>query len=215
MVWEKEYYPTYYFPREDVRMDLLESSRQTSNDRQFYDVKVDDQTAEAGAWSFPDPGLDRQFLKNYITFKWNKMDHWYEEEEEIFVHARNPYVRVDAIESSRHIRVEIDGLLLAESDRPVLVFETNLPARYYLPKEDVRMDLLETTRAQTACPYKGEASYWSLNTGDEVHRNIVWAYENPYAEVAKIKGYLAFFNEKVDIYDDGELVTKDDAVRSG
>ena len=195
-------------------MDLLASNRQTSNGRQFYDVTVDNQTAEAGAWSFPNPGLDREFLENYITFKWKKMDHWYEEEEEVFVHARNPYVRVDAIESSRHIRVKVDGLLVAESDRPVLVFETNLPVRYYLPKEDVRMDLLEATQAQTECPYKGAASYWSVNTGDETHRNIVWAYENPYSEVARIKGYLAFFNEKVDIYDDGELVTKDDAVWS-
>jgi uncharacterized protein (DUF427 family) len=214
MVWEKEYYPTYYFPREDVRMKHLVSNRQTSNGRQIFNVTVGEQKAEAGAWSFPNPSRNRQFLENHIAFNWKKMDHWYEEEEEVFVHARNPYVRVDAIKSSRHIRVKINGVLVAESDRPVLVFETNLPTRYYLPKEDVRMDLLQATQAQTACPYKGTASYWSVKIGEETHRNIVWAYEDPYSEVSKIKGLLSFFNEKVDIYDDGELVSKVSTVRS-
>ena len=133
------------------------------------------------------------------------MDHWYEEEEEIFVHPRDPHHRVDTVPSSRHIRVEIDGVTVAETRRPYLLFETGLPVRYYIPQEDIRMELLEPSRAHTFCPYKGEASYWSIKIGDQLYRNYVWGYMDPLEESPKIKGLPSFFNEKMQIYVDGDL----------
>ena len=205
LVWSGGHMVTYYFPEEDVRQELLTASRRGGDGKQYFDLQVGDRTAESAAWSYPDLESDQAALLGYITFKWNKMDHWYEEEEEIFVHPRDPYHRVDAIPSSRHIRVEVDGVTVADTKRPVLLFETGLPVRYYIPQEDIRMDLLEPSRAVTHCPYKGAASYWSVRIGDEVRRNIVWGYLDPIEEIPKIRGLLSFFNEKLDIYIDGEL----------
>ncbi|MGX1472611.1 UNVERIFIED_CONTAM: uncharacterized protein (DUF427 family) [Streptomyces canus] len=106
--------------------------------------------------------------------------------------------------SSRHVRVEIDGTAVADTRRPVLLFETGLPTRYYIPREDVRLDLLDATDHHTDCPYKGTAEYWS--TGG--HANIVWSYPDPLPAVAAVKGLLAFFNEAVDITLDGERLER-------
>ncbi len=213
LVWAGGHMVTYYFPEQDVRQELLTPSRRGSDGKQYYDVQVGERTAEAAAWRYPEPwpqsaDSEQPALIGYITFKWNKMDHWYEEEQEIFVHPRDPYHRVDAIPSSRHIRVEVDGVTVADTKRPVLLFETGLPIRYYIPQEDIRMDLLSASRAVTHCPYKGAASYWSIKIGDEVRRNVVWGYLDPIEEIPKIKGLLSFFNEKLDIYVDGALETR-------
>jgi uncharacterized protein (DUF427 family) len=133
------------------------------------------------------------------------VDAWFEEDDEVFVHARDPYHRVDVLNSSRHVRVEIDGATVAASRRPRLLFETGLPTRYYLPKADVRMDLLEPTDTTTRCPYKGEAIYWSARIGGQLREDVVWSYPYPIPEIPKIEHLLAFFNERVDLYVDGEL----------
>jgi uncharacterized protein (DUF427 family) len=152
-----------------------------------------------------DPASDLAALQNYVSFAWDKMDAWYEEEEEVFVHARDPHKRVDVLPSSRHVRVVIAGETVAETQQPHLLFETSLPTRYYIPREDVRMDLLEPASLKTRCPYKGIASYWSAKIGDHVVKNVVWSYPEPIPECPKIKGLLCFFNERVDLYVDGEL----------
>lgn len=214
LVWPEGYLLTYYFPVEDVRLDWLAPAREGSDGKVYYDVRVEEQVAEAAAWSYPDPAPELEPLRGYITFKWNKMDHWFEEEEEVFVHPRDPYHRVDTVPSSRHIKVVVDGVTIAETNRPYLLFETGLPIRYYIPQEDVRMDLLEPTRAMTSCPYKGDASYWSIKIDDKVYRNYVWGYMDPIPESPKISGLLSFFNEKVDIYVDGELEERPETVWS-
>ena len=205
LVWSQGHMITYYFPLEDVDQDLLTPGRQGNDGKQYYDVSVGDKVAAAAAWNYPNPEAEQAALDGYLTFNWKKMDHWYEEEEEIFVHPRDPYHRVDAVPSSRHIRVVVDGVTVAETERPVLLFETALPVRYYIPQEDIRMDLLIPTRAVTHCPYKGASSYWSVKAGEETRRNVVWGYMDPVPEIPKIKGLLSFFNEKLDIYIDGEL----------
>ncbi len=135
------------------------------------------------------------------------MDAWYEEEEEIFVHPRDPYKRVDVMQSSRHVRVVMAGETVAETRRYRLLFETGLPTRYYMPKEDVRADLLEPSSTTSRCPYKGLASYWSIKVGGKVFKDFVWTYPDPIPECPKIKDLLCFFNERVDaIYVDGELL---------
>jgi uncharacterized protein (DUF427 family) len=161
--------------------------------------------AENAVWSYRAPFPEREDIKEYVAFYWNKMDAWYEEAEQIYAHARDPYHRVDVLDSTRHVRVVIDGSTLADTRRPRLLFETGHPTRYYIPQEDVRMDLLTTTDKHTRCPYKGEASYWTAKVGDAELPDIVWSYLDPIAECPRIKGYLCFFNEKVDVYVDGEF----------
>jgi uncharacterized protein (DUF427 family) len=112
---------------------------------------------------------------------------------------------VDILASSRRVRVDIDGVTVAESGQPRILFETGLPPRYYLPLTDVRMDLLRPSDTQTHCPYKGTASYWSVDAGRGVHENIAWIYRMPLPESQKIAGLACFYNEKVDLYVDGEL----------
>ncbi len=199
--------PTYYFPPEDVRMDLLEPVAEVSfsNGAKYWTLRMGNQEAKQAAWTFPDPSPDLAALKGYITFDWHKMQAWYEEEEEIYEHAIDPYHRVDVRASSRHIHIEIAGETLAETHRPFLLFETYLPTRYYIPREDARMDLLEPTPLKTRCPYKGIASYWSARIGDQLAKNIVWSYPEPIPECPKIKDLMCFFNEKVDVYMDGML----------
>lgn len=198
--------PTYYFPADDVRMDLLEpvAAATGSDAMRYWNVKAGGRVAEQAAWALVDPSPEFALLNGAITFAWNKMDGWYEEAEEIFVHARDPYKRVDVLASTRHVRVEIAGETVADTHRPYLLFETSLPTRYYIPPADVRMALLQPTSLTTRCPVKGIATYWSVQIGEQVAENVVWSYPAPIPECPKIKDLLCFFNERVDIYVDGE-----------
>jgi uncharacterized protein (DUF427 family) len=181
-------------------MDLLTEAGRTSS-RAFWNLAVNGEAVERAAYSYPDqPDLD-----GYLTLKWHLMEHWFEEEEEVFVHARDPFKRVDVMPSSRHVWVVVDGVTVAETKRPSLLFETNLPTRYYIPAEDVDMDYLTPTDSHTRCPYKGLASYWNVPVGDKVYKDLVWSYPEPIPECPKIEGLLCFYNEKVDLYVNGEL----------
>ncbi len=168
-------------------------------------MRIGDQVATNAAWIVLRPPSILTALSEHVSFAWGKMDGWSEEEEEVFVHARDPHMRVDVLPSSRHVRVVIDDVVVAETRRPHLLFETTLPTRYYIPREDVRMELLEPTGLTTRCPYKGIASYWNVRVGQRIAQNILWSYQNPIAECPKIRGLLSVFNERVDLYVDGEL----------
>jgi uncharacterized protein (DUF427 family) len=138
-----------------------------------------------------------------VRFEWDALN-WFEEDEPIIGHPRNPYIRVDALRSHRHIRVELDGVVLAETRSPVLLFETGLPTRYYIDRTDVAFSHLETSKTQTICPYKGITSgYWSGKLGEAVYQDLAWAYDYSLREVAPIAGMIAFYNEKLDIFVDG------------
>lgn len=204
MVWETPYYPTYYIPISDVSIGKFQASHRTENspsrgEANFYDLNSE---ADAAYW-YPEPKIDA--LRDHVVVRWDAMDAWFEEEEQVYVHARDPFKRIDALQSSRHIRVEIDGETVADSRRPVLLFETALPTRYYLPKTDVDMTKLTPTSLATDCPYKGTAQYWSVTTKQGVTDNIVWGYQSPVHESAAIAGLVSFYNEKVDIYVDDVL----------
>lgn len=211
---ERGHLPAYYFPKSDVRTDLLVATGHTTHDpskgpASYSTLKVGTTIAENAVWSYAGPLAQWPEIADYVAFEWDKMDAWYEEDEEVFVHPRDPYKRVDVLQSSRHIRVVFAGQTAAESRRPRLLFETGMPTRYYLPTEDVRTDLLEASDTHTRCPYKGLASYWSVRVGDTVGKDLVWSYLDPIPECPKIKGLLSFFNERVDaIYVDGELEPK-------
>ena len=207
LVWEQPNYPVYYFPLDDVRSDLLHPTGETRHspsrgDAQLCDVRVGDRVAPAAAYRYADSPLEE--LRELVAFTWSAMDHWFEEDEEVHVHPRSPYTRVDILPSSRVVRVEIDGVIVAESSHPTLLFETGLPTRYYFPKPDVRLDLLVPTESSSGCPYKGTARYWSVVIGDTVHADYAWAYDYPLPESIRIAGLICFYNERVDLFVDGE-----------
>ncbi len=211
MVWEKPYYPTYYFPPEDVRTDQLATTGEVKRspsrgDAEIFTVKSGRSEAANAAFHYGDSPIEE--ISGFYAFDWGEMDEWFEEDEQVFVHARDPYTRIDITPSSRRIEVVIDGVKVADSTRSRFLFETGLPTRYYLPKTDVRMDLLVPTDLHTDCPYKGTARYYSVDTGDKVHENVVWWYPAPVAESSAIAGLVAFYNEKLDIYVEGELEPK-------
>jgi uncharacterized protein (DUF427 family) len=202
--------PMYYFPVADVRMEYLEPTEKVSQFPNkgktiYWDVQVGDRVADNAAFTHIALPEERSDLTDYVTFKWNEMDAWYEESEEIIVHPRDPYKRLDILKTSRSVRIELDEVTVAESSRPVLLFETGLPTRYYLPREDVNMELLTASESQTGCPYKGFASYYDVEVNAERYHDLVWSYDAPLPESRKIKGLLSFYNEKVDIYVDGEI----------
>jgi uncharacterized protein (DUF427 family) len=207
LVWEKPYYPAYYIPLDDVRSELLEPDdgpavhSPSRGDARTFTVKAGGAEAPGAALRYEESPLEE--LRDAIRLDWDAMDAWFEEDEQVFTHPRDPHTRVDILPSSRHVRVEVDGVTVAESARPALLFETGLPVRYYLPMTHVRMDLLSPTDSVSHCPYKGEAAWWSVRTGDEVHEDLAWSYRTPLPESQKIAGLVAFYNEKVDLYVDG------------
>jgi uncharacterized protein (DUF427 family) len=207
LVWEWPHYPTYYIPAADVRAELVPSGRTEHSpgrgDGQACDVKVAGATAEGAALRYPDSPIEA--LRDLVRLDWNSMTDWFEEDELVYTHPRDPYSRVDILASSRHVRVEIDGVTVADSRQPRILFETGLPPRYYLPLTDLRMDLLRPSDSVSHCPYKGTAAYWSVDTGQAVHPDVVWIYRTPLPESQKVAGLACFYNEKVDIYLDGEL----------
>lgn len=206
LVWESPHYPTYYFPEADVATDLLIATGEVTRSPSRGDAvqyRVEAGGRMGTAHGYPDSKLPE--LTGHYAFAWDTMDHWFEEDEEVFVHARDPYTRIDIVPSSRRVRVEIDGECVADTTGAVFLFETGLPTRYYLPKTDVRMDMLTPTDRVTRCPYKGTARYWTVHAAGEAHENFVWGYDAPLPESQKILGMVAFYNEKVDIYVDGIL----------
>ena len=203
LMFETRHLPVYYFPQSDVRTELLApTTHQTfcpyKGKASYWTIQVGDRTSENAVWGYPNPYDEVAAIRDFVAFYWDRVDHWYEEDEEIFVHPRDPYKRVDVIASSRPVRVILGGETIAETNRARFLFETRLPTRYYIPPEDVRMDLLVPSETTTACPYKGRAHYWSARIGGQSYPDIVWSYPQPIPECPKIKGHLCFFNEQVD-----------------
>src|SRR2546423_8873915 len=188
LVWEGPHYPVYYLPAADIRAELVPVGRTehspSRGDAQVFDVKPASATPRAAALQSPESPLAE--LRDLVRLDWSSMSEWFEEDEPVYTHPRDPYTRVDILASSRHIRVEVDGITVADSRRPRILFETGLPPRYYLPLTDMRMDLLRPSDSETHCPYKGTASYWSVDTGRAHHRDIVWTYRFPLPESQKI-----------------------------
>jgi len=210
MLHESGQQPVYYFPPEDIRAEFLEPSERHTRcpkkgEASYHTIRVGDHVVEAGAWYYSDPLESAPPIKDLIAFYWNRMDRWLEEDEEVLVHPRDPYHRIDLRRSDRHVRVSLNGQLLADSHAATALFESNLPTRWYLPREDVLAELRPTDTV-TRCPYKGQAGYYSVKLENgETAKDLVWYYEDPLDEVARIAGLLCFFNEQVDLEFDGEL----------
>jgi uncharacterized protein (DUF427 family) len=205
-VWEWANYPQYYIPAEDVRAGVLVDEGHVQRTRRgsvrTQTVHHGDVRRVGAARLVADSPVEG--LNGRVRFEWGALDSWFEEDEQVFVHPRNPYVRVDALRSARHVRVELDGVVLAESTSPVMVFETGLPTRYYVARTDVRFEHLVPSTTVTECPYKGTTTaYWSVVAGDEVYTDLAWSYDFPTRELSPIAGMVAFYGEKVDISVDG------------
>jgi uncharacterized protein (DUF427 family) len=204
LLHESGHLPVYYFPRDDVRMDLLEPTEHSTHcphkgDASYWSLRTGDRVVENAAWSYREPLDPVTFIGDYVSFYWNKLDEWLAEDELLFGHPRDPYHRIDVYPTSRHVRVLVDGEVVAESTRAKVLFETNLPPRYYLPREDVRMELLTPSDKRTTCAYKGHASYWSVRS----EADVVWTYEEPAHDAEYVRSLLCFFNERVDLELDG------------
>jgi uncharacterized protein (DUF427 family) len=206
-VWEVPYYPQYYIPVADVAPGVLideqHPQRLSRGTARRHGLAAGGENRPGAARVYGDDAMAG--LAGTARFEWSALDAWFEEDEEVFVHPRSPYTRVDALRSTRTVRVELDGVLLAESRSPVLVFETGLPTRYYLNRTEVDFSSLVPSDTRTACPYKGTTSgYWSVRAGETVHPDLAWAYDFPTRQLLPIAGLIAFYNEKVDITIDGQ-----------
>ena len=202
MLHESRHLPVWYFPQEDVRMDLLRETQHTTHcpwkgDTRYYAVG----DVERAAWTYPEPITGMERLRGLVAFHFGALDEWLEEDEPVIGHPRDPFHRIDVNRSSRHVKVAVDGVTLAESDRPLALFETGLPTRWYLPREDVNMDLLQPSDTRTTCAYKGHAATFSSGG----HDDVAWTSAEPAREVEPIRDRIAFYNEFVDLELDGEL----------
>jgi uncharacterized protein (DUF427 family) len=215
LLLEKGHLPVYYLPLDDVREDLLEpSGKHTTCPRKgeasYWSVRVGDRVAQDAVWRYPEPIEECPDISGHVAFYWNAMDSWWEEDDQVFKHARDPYHRVDVLRSSRHVRVALHGTVVAETNRPLLLVETGLPARWYIPRADVRFDLLTPTATHSTCPYKGVADYWTATIDGTAYEDIVWSYPAPLPECPKIEQAMCFFTEReaVTLTVDGEEVER-------
>lgn len=206
LMFESRRLPVYYFPVEDVRMDLLVPGTRTESSpvkgvATYFSLQVGNGVAPNAAWRYGHSSAGCPDLSGLIAFHWRQMDAWFEEDEEVLVHARDPYHRIDVLRSSRRVEVRAEDAQLADTRNARMLFETGLPVRYYIPAEDIHLELLTPSDSVTACAYKGRTSaYWDLAGGA---RDIAWSYKQPAPEVSAIAGLISFFNERVDIAIEG------------
>jgi len=223
LFWEDEFpVPAYAFLQRDVRTDLLTETRSDPPQEpafflprgsvsRWYDLTLGQRNIPHAAWV-----RDTPELRDMLVLSWQPgiLDRWLEEEEPVAGHPRDPHKRVEALASSRHVVVELDGVRLAETRRPVLLFETGLPTRYYLPREDVDTAALEASPSRSLCPYKGVADqYWSL-AGNPEAADIAWSYSDPLPAVGRVAGLVSFYNELVDVSVDGVAQPRPESVFS-
>jgi uncharacterized protein (DUF427 family) len=208
LFWEEHFpVPGYAFRRNEVRTDLLQESRDDPPREpffflpkgpvsQWYDLTIGERIIPHAAWIRDTPELSEMLV---LSWQPGILDRWLEEDEPVAGHPRDPHKRVEALASSRHVVVELNGVLLADTRHPVLLFETGLPTRYYVPNEHVNYSVLERTSNRSLCPYKGIADrYWSVS-GQPDATDLAWSYSAPLPAVAKVAGMVAFYNELVDI----------------
>jgi len=198
--------PQVYVPIADIRADLIQPTDHHTycpfkGTASYWTVNAaqQGQHAENAIWAYPEPNAEASWLQGYAGFYWDAMDEWYDEDERVDGHLRDPYHRVDVRRSSRPVRVLLGDTVLAETTRPLLLSETGLPNRFYIPVQDVRQDLLEPTDTHTHCPYKGTASYWSVRAGDGKLTDAVWSYPQAEGDSAAVSGYLSFLHDDLTV----------------
>src|SRR5215467_3749058 len=208
LLFEPSRYPIAYFPQSDISAHALERTDYTTQHHElgltsWYIVRAGEQNAPRGAWehvSLPHYGSD---LQGRIAFAWPAMDAFYEEDERIVGHAADSYHRIDIRQTSRRLLVRCGERLVADSTRPLVLYESGFAPRWYVPRADIEEALLTSVEGQTFCPYKGLASYYDIG---DAHR-AAWSYENAWTEVARICGLVSFEPDKVAVSLDGARLT--------
>jgi len=205
LLHETGHLPVYYFPLEDFRADLLEPSERRSRcpykgEASYRSIRVGDRVVEDAVWEYREPLASASFIAGHAALYWNKIDEWFVEDEQAFGHPRDPFHRIDVYDTTRHVRVLLDGRVLAESRRAKMLVETGLPPRYYLPLDDVQIDVLEPSANKTRCAYKGSASHFHALG----HEDVAWTYREPEHDGEPIRDHVAFYQERVDLEVDGE-----------
>lgn len=208
LLHETGHLPLYYLPEDDVRFDLLEPSEKRTHcphkgDASYWSIHVGDRTEPDAVWAYREPIEPAAFLRGHVALYWNRVDEWFAEDDQLFGHPRDPFHRIDVHPTTRRVRVLVGGEVVADTVRAQALFETSLPPRWYIPAEDVRMDLLEPSETKTRCAYKGSASYWHVRAGETFEDDVVWTYAEPQHDAEAVRGMLCFFNERVDIELDG------------
>lgn len=204
LLQETGHLPQLYVPDEDMRQDLLEPTEHSTHcpfkgDAAYWSVRVGDRIADNAVWAYPEPSQDADWLRGYRAVYWDRMDAWFDEDEQVHGHLRDPYHRVDVRSTSRHVRVLVDDVVVAETDSPRLLSETGIRNRFYIPIEDVLEDLLEPSETRTVCPYKGTARYWSLRLNGRTIKDVAWSYPEPLDNALKVKGDLCFAHKEVTV----------------
>lgn len=199
LVWEHPYYPWYFTSRDRIAGELRDAGAGEESDslgrcEEFDLVLAGGRVLEKAVRRYPD--AENETVQDSYTFRWDAFDVWFEEDEVVTVHARDPYTRVDALSSSRHVVAKVGDVVVADCRRPVVLLETGLPPRFYLPRVDIRTDLLVPTDTVSHCPYKGTAHYWTVKVGRRTIPDVVWSYEHPLPEVFRIAGLMAFWPEE-------------------
>jgi uncharacterized protein (DUF427 family) len=224
LVWEpRRVVPSYAVPESDIAGELVPAEGAAGDERPVsvgelrrvldpsspftahttggtsLTIRTTDADLGAAAFRAEDPDL-----AGYVILDWRAFTQWFEEDEPVISHPHDPFHRIDCLASSRRVLVEHEGVTLADSTRATLLFETSLPIRFYLPPEDVAMDLLVPTATHTVCAYKGQASYWSAHVGDALLPDIAWSYPEPLQDATPVGGLIAFLTERLDLTMDGE-----------
>ncbi|WP_393074029.1 DUF427 domain-containing protein [Streptomyces sp. LN704] len=205
-VWEWLAYPQFSIPVEDMVEGVLTDDSHVevlgAGPARRHSLRTGSEVRAGAAWVWDEDAPEP--LRGTVRFEWKALDSWFEEDEPVFVHPRSPYSRVDALRSSSGVRVELDGVVLADAPNCVKLFETGLPTRYYVDREHVDWTLLRRSDTVTHCPYKGTtSSYWSFDGDVATHDDIAWMYDFPTIQASRIAGMTAFYNEHVDLYVDG------------
>ena len=209
LVHETGLSPQLYVPEADLRSDLLKSTDLHTHcpfkgDASYRSIHVGDQVAENAVWNYPDPIASAPWLAGYAALYWGRVDRWLDEDDEAVGHLPDPFHRVDIRATGQRVRVLAGENVVADSSRALLLSETGLPNRYYLPTEDIRTELLAATVTRTVCPYKGWASYWTVNLDGRELTDAVWEYQEPLAESSRIAGYRSFLHKELTTEVDGQ-----------
>ena len=210
---ESPYKLYYCFPQSDVAPEVIDrgtakSSSRRLGTRESYTVLAGGRTAEDAAFAFVEPTDEARQLAGHIGFEFEKLDRWFEEEEELIGHPRDPFTRIDVRRGMHHVRVEVAGVTVIETRRPFLLQETGLEVRYYVPNEDVLWEHFRESETRSICPYKGVARYWSVVANGEEKTDAVWAYRDPFNDAVPVREAVGLYHEKLDVLVDGQKIER-------
>jgi uncharacterized protein (DUF427 family) len=205
LFFEPGRYPVAYFPENDVSPDTLQRTEYTTQHHDlgltsWYTVRAGERSAPRGSWQHIDLPAYASELRARVAFAWPAMDAFYEEDERIVGHAADPYHRIDIRATSRHLVVRDAGQVIADTRRPLALYESGFAPRWYMPREDVDESTLKPGEGQTFCPYKGLASYYDIGN----HKRAAWSYIHAWPEVARVTNLVSFEPDEIDVYLDAE-----------